>query len=66
MEGVRTIYTHEDLQTMQAWPLERKIRVTQTRIMEWYMHYKGNVAVSFSGGVDSTGYLIWQEEFIRI
>ncbi len=54
MEGVRTIYTYKDLQTMQAWPLERKIRVTQTRIMEWYMHYKGNAAVSFSGGADST------------
>lgn len=48
------IYTYKDLQTMQAWSLERKIRVTQTRIIEWYQHYGGNVAVSFSGGVDST------------
>lgn len=39
---------------MQNWSLERKIRVTQTRIMEWHQHYGGNVAVSFSGGVDST------------
>lgn len=39
---------------MQAWSLERKIRVTQTRIIEWYLHYNGKVAVSFSGGVDST------------
>lgn len=39
---------------MQGWSLERKVRVTQTRIMEWYLHYKGNVAVAFSGGVDST------------
>ena len=29
------IYTRQDLSIMQAWPLERKIRVTQTRIMEW-------------------------------
>ena len=48
------IYTRQDLSVMQAWPLERKIRVTQTRIMEWYFHYGGNVAVSFSGGKDST------------
>ena len=39
---------------MQAWPLERKIRVTQTRIIEWYQHYDGQVYVSFSGGKDST------------
>lgn len=47
-------YTSEDLKTMQAWPLERKIQVTQTRIMEWYQHYDGQVYVSFSGGKDST------------
>ena len=29
-------YTKEDLKTMQAWPLERKIKVTQARILEWY------------------------------
>ena len=34
-------YTHEDLKIMQAWPLERKIQVTQTRILEWYYHYGG-------------------------
>lgn len=39
---------------MQAWSLERKIQVTQTRIMEWYQHYDGNVSISFSGGKDST------------
>ena len=39
---------------MQHWSLERKIRVTQTRIIEWNQHYGGKVAVSFSGGVDST------------
>ena len=49
-----TKYTNEDLKIMQAWPLERKIQVTQTRIMEWYQHYDGNVYVSFSGGKDST------------
>lgn len=48
------MYTNQDLATMQAWPLERKIRVTQTRILEWYKHYNGAVRVAFSGGVDST------------
>lgn len=47
-------YTQQDLSTMQAWPLERKIQVTQAKIIEWYLHYKGKVAVSFSGGKDST------------
>lgn len=47
-------YTRQDLSVMQAWPLARKIQVTQTRIMEWYYHYGGNVSVSFSGGKDST------------
>lgn len=39
---------------MQSWDLERKIRVTQTRILEWIMHYDNQVYVSFSGGKDST------------
>ena len=39
---------------MQSWNLDRKILVTQTRIMEWYYRNDGNVYVSFSGGKDST------------
>lgn len=39
---------------MQGWSLERKIQVTQTRIIEWYTRYNGQVYVSFSGGKDST------------
>jgi len=39
---------------MQAWPLSRKIQVTQTRILEWYLRYDGKVAVNFSGGLDSS------------
>ena len=35
------VYTMQDLKTMQAWPLERKIQVTQTKIFEWYRHYDG-------------------------
>ena len=47
------VYTRQDLSTMQAWPLERKIQVTQAKIIEWYRHYGGKVSVSFSGGKDS-------------
>lgn len=47
-------YTTEDLKTMQAWSLERKIQVTQTRLIEWYQKFGGKVYVSFSGGKDST------------
>ena len=47
-------YTSEDLKIMQSWPLERKIQVTQTRIIEWYQKNDGKVYISFSGGKDST------------
>lgn len=47
-------HTRQDLKIMQGWSLERKIRVAQTRIMEWYMRYDGQVFISFSGGKDST------------
>lgn len=47
-------YTVADLQAMQAWPLSRKIQVTQTRIIEWCIKNNGQVYVSFSGGKDST------------
>lgn len=48
------VYTKQDLLTMQAWPLERKIQVTQAKILEWHHHYGGRVSCSFSGGKDST------------
>lgn len=48
------IYTREDLKNMQAWPLWKKIQVTQAKILEWYIHYGGKVSISFSGGKDST------------
>jgi 3'-phosphoadenosine 5'-phosphosulfate sulfotransferase (PAPS reductase)/FAD synthetase len=46
--------TNEDLKALQSMSLEQKVRVSQTRIIEWYEHYKGEVYVSFSGGKDST------------
>ena len=52
--GMENNRTKEDLKIMQSWPLERKIQVTQTRIIEWYLRWQGMVYVSFSGGKDST------------
>lgn len=46
-------YTMDDLSRMQAWPLSRKIQVTQTRLMEWKMKFKGQIYISFSGGKDT-------------
>ena len=46
--------TLEELKHLQSQPLERKVRLTQTRIIEWYEHYGGKVYVSFSGGKYST------------
>ena len=48
------VHDAERLKELQALPLSRKIQITQTRIIEWYQHYEGNVCVSFSGGKDST------------
>lgn len=52
MVGVK--YSNEDLKIMQSWSLERKIQVTQTRIIEWCIKNNNQVYVSFSGGKDST------------
>ena len=51
---VEAVHDAERLKELQALPLERKIQITQTRIIEWYQHYNGKVCVSFSGGKDST------------
>ena len=47
-------YTNEDLAIMQAWPLERKIQVSQARIIEFNEHFDNKTYISFSGGKDST------------
>ncbi len=43
-----------ELQQMQSVSLDMKIKMTKTRIRDWYEYYGGNVYVSFSGGKDST------------
>ena len=48
------VHDAERLKELQALSLDRKIQITQTRIIDWYQHYNGNVVVSFSGGKDST------------
>lgn len=48
------VHTAERLKELQALPLDRKIQISQTRIIEWYQRNKGNVVISFSGGKDST------------
>lgn len=48
------LHTAEELAALQALPLDQKIRISVTRIIEWYTRNNGNVYVSFSGGKDST------------
>ena len=48
------IHDAQRLAELQALPLERKIQITQARILEWNKHYNGKIVVSFSGGKDST------------
>lgn len=43
-----------ELKYMQSLPLEQKELMTAQRIRGWYEYYNGNVAISFSGGKDST------------
>ena len=47
-------HTNEDLKELQSKSLEEKIQISTARIIEWYEHWDGKVAVSFSGGKDST------------
>ena len=48
------VHDSERLKELQALPLERKIAITQARIIEWFNFWEGAVYVSFSGGKDST------------
>lgn len=47
-------YTQDDLKIMQGWSLDRKISVSQTRLIEWYSRFDNQCYLSFSGGKDST------------
>ncbi len=45
---------HITLLQRQSLPLEAKVRMSISRIRQWYDHWDGMVYVSFSGGKDST------------
>lgn len=47
-------HTMSDLLQMQSLPLEAKITASMRRIIDWHDYWDGDVAVSFSGGKDST------------
>lgn len=54
--GDSGVHDAQRLKELQALPLDRKIQITQTRILEWIVRWKQNghgVYVSFSGGKDS-------------
>ncbi|MBU2072715.1 MAG: phosphoadenosine phosphosulfate reductase family protein [Gammaproteobacteria bacterium] len=42
------------LKQRQSLPLEIKVKMSKTRVREWYEFYNGNVYIAFSGGKDST------------
>lgn len=48
------VHNAERLKELQALPLDRKIQISQARIIEWYQRWNGKVVVSFSGCKDST------------
>lgn len=48
------IHDAQRLKELQALPLERKVLITQARIIEFNNWAKGNICVSVSGGKDST------------
>ena len=48
-------HTIQDLQYLQALPLDLKVKLTKQRIREWINHFgEDGVYISFSGGKDST------------
>ncbi len=53
-QGKAPMHEMWELRQMQSVPLDMKIKMTKTRIRDWYEYYGGNVYVSFSGGKDST------------
>ena len=59
-------HTRQDLSIMQGWSLEKKIKVSQMKTLEWYREYNGQVFTSFSGGKDSMYSLIWHGRSARI
>lgn len=40
-DASKSAYTRSDLKAMQSWPLDKKVRVSQLRILEWYEKWGG-------------------------
>ena len=57
------VHDRQRLKELQALSLQRKIMISQARLIEWHKHFKGEVYVSFSGGKDST---VLADVFARI
>lgn len=49
-----SVHDKNMLSQLQALPLDRKIQITQNRLIEWFTAWGGLCYVSFSGGKDST------------
>ena len=47
------VHDAQRLKELQSLSLERKIQISQARIIEWYIKFNGNVFISDSGGKDS-------------
>ena len=47
-------FTKEDLKNFQAESLDDKFQRTLAKVSEWFAHWKNNVYVAFSGGIDSS------------
>jgi len=54
MTSINEVHDAQRLKELQSLPFERKIQITQAKIIEWYNYWKGKVYISFSGGADST------------
>lgn len=48
MAKMTTIYTNEDLKVMQAWPLEKKVQVSQAKVLEFAEKLDDQIYVSIS------------------
>ena len=48
------VHNSERLKELQALPLDRKIMITQARLIEWYKAWDNQCHVALSGGKDSS------------
>lgn len=51
---MKHIFNRDDFNILKNRTLNEKIALSQTKILEFYQHFNGNVYISYSGGKDST------------